>query len=171
MVECPNFKKLSMDSYKKAIEYKNEGNIDDAIFYLEKSLEFDEDFEEAKIELDKCYDNKGNEFAKNKDYEKAIEFYDKSLELSPTSFITLYNKAKALYFNDDQNESLNYFKKILELYPDKREISKHIKKINDERKSELISIVENSNLSNELKTHLTFKISYEIIIFRNFYNK
>ena len=117
----------SINMFNKGVTYKNNKKFDLAILYFKKSIEYKHyAFEDALIELDKCYLKYGNEYANNKNYEKAIELYDKSLGLYPDSYITLYNKAKALYLNNQKKKALNLFKHIIKLYPENTKIPKHI---------------------------------------------
>lgn len=60
----------------------------------------------------------GNSLALEKNYEEAIKYYDRALELEPNSVKILLNKALALTFLQRYEESELYFDKAIEISPD-----------------------------------------------------
>ena len=62
--------------------------------------------------------NLGNIFFKQKDYDTAIEQYQKAIELTPDDSRLYYNLAAA-YFNKDELEfAVTFYKKAVKLEPD-----------------------------------------------------
>jgi len=54
------------------------------------------------------YFRKGNELYDSGNYEEAIKFYDKAMEIKPDVYEALGNKGMALYYLDKFNESQVY---------------------------------------------------------------
>ena len=85
--------------------YHSLNQIFDAMKYYEKTLIENKDFIKAKVNLGNCYRLLG-------DYENSCKYYDEVLEIFPTFYEALYNKALLLceYHQFDEAESL--FSKI-----------------------------------------------------------
>lgn len=66
-----------------------------------------------------AYINLGNAYARQQQFDKAVDSYEKALALNPQSGMTVYPALGAAYFNRQQyNQALEYFKKSLEFSPD-----------------------------------------------------
>ncbi|MCG8344663.1 MAG: tetratricopeptide repeat protein [Chlorobiales bacterium] len=66
-----------------------------------------------------AYIRLGNAYARQKQYDKAVDSYEKALALNPRSGMTVYPALGAAYFNRKQYEqALGYFRKSLEFSPD-----------------------------------------------------
>lgn len=66
-----------------------------------------------------AYIRLGNAYARQQQYDKAVDSYEKALALNPQSGMTVYPALGAAYFNRQQyNQALEYFKKSLEFSPD-----------------------------------------------------
>ena len=80
------------------------------------------DFQQAvwqNPEDPQAYIRLGNEYARQRQYEKAVDSYEKALALNPQSGITVYPALGAAYFNQKQyTRALDYFEKSLEFSPD-----------------------------------------------------
>lgn len=59
----------------------------------------------------------GNAFLSMKKYEKAIEFYDKAINLNPKSKEALNNKGTALYYLGRYNLALKHFDEVINIDP------------------------------------------------------
>ena len=59
--------------------------------------------------------NKGNEFAKRGNYPKAIEAYDKAVEIDPQNAKAWYNKGVALGELERHQEALEAYDKAIEI--------------------------------------------------------
>ena len=93
------------------IIYNNSKKPDNAIEYLNKGLEFDETLPESLLSL-------GNSFYLKKNYEKAIELYDESLDKGLNDKSAVYFN-KGLVYERMSNVSLaiEFYKKAVELKP------------------------------------------------------
>ncbi len=66
-----------------------------------------------------AYIKLGNEYARQQQYDKAVDSYEKALTLNPQSGMTVYPALGAAYFNQKQyTRALGYFEKSLEFSPD-----------------------------------------------------
>ena len=65
-------------------------------------------------------------------YEKAIVFYEKSLETEPNDETALCNKGESLFKLKKFSEAQNVIKKVLELNPNDKEATELLDKINKE---------------------------------------
>ena len=66
-----------------------------------------------------AYINLGNAYARQQQYDQAVESYEKALSLNPQSGITVYPALGAAYFNrQNYTRALEYFQKSLEYSPD-----------------------------------------------------
>ena len=68
--------------------------------------------EELKSEEGEAYNNKGLEFAKLQQYDKAIWNYNKALELDPSNEDALFFKGTILVILNKYEEAISYFDKI-----------------------------------------------------------
>ena len=84
--------------------YKKTGNLDLALFNLEKAYSMDSSNQETKRELALCYHMK-------KDYVNALKFYDLALKSDPENIELLANKALTLH-------AMNNYVSAIELYRD-----------------------------------------------------
>ena len=58
---------------------------------------------------------KANQLLVKKNYEQAIQYYDKALERDPNNIDTLYNKGSALFFLGKYEDAIQQYDKILEI--------------------------------------------------------
>jgi len=61
---------------------------------------------------------KGGQYLKMFNYEEAITFFDKALELEPNNVEALYQKANAFSALEKYNEAIEYYEKVLNIEPD-----------------------------------------------------
>lgn len=94
------------------ISWYNKQAIDD--FY--KAIELDQSF--AANAHKKCGDihlRQGSEYGTQKRYEKAIQEYDKAIELNPNDYKSYYNRGKCYQALDDTEKAQADFEKAKEL--------------------------------------------------------
>jgi len=60
---------------------------------------------------------KGGQYLKMFNYEEAITFFDKALELEPNNVEALYQKANAFSALEKYNEAIEYYEKVLNIEP------------------------------------------------------
>lgn len=85
--------------------YHSLNQIFDAMKYYEKTLIENKDFIKAKVNLGNCYRLLG-------DYENSCKYYDEVLEIFPTFYEALYNKALLLCEHHQFDEAESLFSKI-----------------------------------------------------------
>ena len=113
--------------------YRTLGNYDKALEYYEKSLKIKMKLlSQAKLESEKdslieslavTYNNIGNIYILQKDYEKALKYQEKSLdiklslygELHPSIAISYTNLGRLYLEQNDYDSAISYFQKSLEL--------------------------------------------------------
>src|ERR1043165_1027379 len=78
--------KEAHDSYNKAVNYSEAGDVKNAVKFYQKAIEADNKYVKA-------YDNLGLCYRKLGDYDKAIENYKKSIELFPIGSMAHQNLA------------------------------------------------------------------------------
>jgi len=61
---------------------------------------------------------KGGQYLKMFNYEEAITFFDKALELEPNNVEALYQKANAFSALEKYNEAIEYYEKVLNIEPE-----------------------------------------------------
>ena len=137
LIEKQNYL-LALEQYRKVLEiqgapvsvYKNMGlclyHLNEPTFALECLKQFDalsEDKDDAYILMGDVY------FNKLKDNLKAIEYYEKAIELFPENF-ALFNMLGHLYstvYRDEhQEEQIKYLTRAYELRPDERIVVKNL---------------------------------------------
>jgi len=64
------------------------------------------------------YQNMGRAHSTKRDYEAAIEYFKKAIELKPDYAKAYYNMAGAYGNNQDYDKAIEYFEKTIELRPD-----------------------------------------------------
>ncbi|MFH1288910.1 MAG: tetratricopeptide repeat protein [bacterium] len=116
--------------------YNLMGKTDKAISSYEKVLKIDPMYSKAKYTLDllvdegkgtsaiieeqkkykeaECYFFNGIEFFNAKNFEKAIEFFEKAVEVSPEYHQAYYNLGVAYYCNGDKKRAEGFWKKTLD---------------------------------------------------------
>ena len=93
------------------IIYNNSKKPDEAIKYLNKGTEFQDTIAEALLSI-------GNSHYIKKNYEKAIEFYDKSLEEGLNDISAVYfNKGLVYERLNNVNLAVDYYKRAIDLKP------------------------------------------------------
>jgi len=93
------------------IIYNNSKKPDNAIKFLNKGLEFDGTLPESLLSL-------GNSFYLKKDYEKAIELYDQSLDKGLNDISAVYfNKGLVYERMSNVDLAVEFYKKAVELKP------------------------------------------------------
>ena len=61
---------------------------------------------------------KGGQYLKMFNYEEAMTFFDKALELEPNNVAALYQKANALSALEKYDEAIQYYEKVLNIEPE-----------------------------------------------------
>ena len=93
------------------IIYNNSKKPDNAIEFLNKGLEFDETLPESLLSL-------GNSFYLKKNYQKAIELYDQSLDKGLNDISAVYfNKGLVYERMSNVDLAVEFYKKAVELKP------------------------------------------------------
>ncbi|SDC81161.1 MULTISPECIES: tetratricopeptide repeat protein [unclassified Candidatus Frackibacter] len=93
--------------------YYDQQNYRQAINYYEASLKFESDHPHVLVDLGTAYYYQANSNPK-----KAIEVYNKALELDPKFKNALFNKGVVLHFGlQDYQKSIKAFEVFLEKYP------------------------------------------------------
>jgi tetratricopeptide (TPR) repeat protein len=102
--------------YKRALSHDISKNIEDAIADYKKALEFG--FESSAV-----YGNLGSCFENIKDFDKALENYEKALTINPNGGITYYKVARVYCQKNEIAKALKYLelailkdKKILQYF-------------------------------------------------------
>jgi tetratricopeptide (TPR) repeat protein len=99
------------------INYDILDDLDNALFYYYRALQIEKDLNDKEGES-LVLSNIAGIYKKQSNYDKALEYYNKSLQLTsdPSSITTIYNNIAFVYlYKGDNNKSVEYFKKALEL--------------------------------------------------------
>lgn len=100
---------LAQLAYDDGMDYMNSGDLENAIAKFSKAVEIDPDFAFA-------WDNLGISHRKNKEYDKAINAYLKSLSIYEYGRLPLLNIAITYNLNKQYDKAINYYKKFIEVY-------------------------------------------------------
>lgn len=104
------FAQSSVEFFQQGNEKFNSGNYKDAIFYYKKSLEKNQYFVPAFLNIAKCYKNLN-------DIKNSIDYYEKALKIEPNN-VTALNSLGFIYLEIGKNkEAENYFRKTLRISP------------------------------------------------------
>jgi len=104
-------KNLGATYVNLGIIYNNSKKPDDAIKYLNKGTEFQDTIAEAMLSI-------GNSYYIKKNYDKAIEFYDKSLDKGLNDISAVYfNKGLVYERLNNVNLAVDYYKRAIDLKP------------------------------------------------------
>ena len=104
-------KNLGATYVNLGIIYNNSKKPDDAIKYLNKGTEFQDTIAEAMLSI-------GNSHYIKKNYDKAIEFYDKSLDKGLNDISAVYfNKGLVYERLNNVNLAVDYYKRAIDLKP------------------------------------------------------
>ncbi|MDR0874505.1 MAG: tetratricopeptide repeat protein [Prevotellaceae bacterium] len=135
----------------RGIVFLNDKKYDKAITCFNKALKIKPDYEEAQKNLNEVYYTKeeikkakeekkvfaiesksqslysiGNEYFKNKKYNEAIKYYQKSIKVKP-DYAAAYNSMGTAYKNEGKNDkALECYEKALEIKPDYKIAAEHI---------------------------------------------
>jgi len=82
-----------------------------------------------------AYNNLANLYFENKEYDKAIEVYQRYLKIVPKNLSALYNLAIIYYAKKDFNNAILNLEKILEIQPQNEQIFNLILQIKNEARS------------------------------------
>ena len=99
----------------EAANHHKNGNLSALEEILKKIILIDPNFQEAYYNLGKLSENK-------KEYQKAITFYKKSLELSPKHLNSIINLTNCYEDINKINEAIKLIEKACDLYPTKSEV-------------------------------------------------
>lgn len=116
----------------KGISLENKNDINEAMKTFESALEYDAYNDVARNRLSIIYNRKGNEAHNIGQYKKAVEFYDKSLEMDRDDPIVLCNKGGSLYHNNEKEEALKIFRIVLSIDSEYETALDYIQKLKDE---------------------------------------
>ena len=100
------------------LAYWNNGNLEDAKKAFEKSISLDNEYPISYNNLGSLYFSIFKETKDVKFYQKALEKYNKAVELDPFYHTAYYGLGIAYLYTDNFESSINSFKKVLELRPD-----------------------------------------------------
>ena len=94
----------------------SQGKIDEALMLFENGYQVDP--RKDATYLVSGYNAKAYEYAKAKDFTKAIETIDRAIELMPEDADYYDTKGEILLMNGDEQEAVKMWQKVLELDPD-----------------------------------------------------
>jgi len=97
-------------------DYDNLGDLNNALLYYDRQLEIARDLNDKEGESD-ALSNIGEIYREQRNYDKALEYYNKSLQLTsePSSIAVTYNNIAGVYlYKGDKNKAVEYFKKAIE---------------------------------------------------------
>lgn len=130
--------------YYKGKAYRDLGESENAILCLDKAIEINPKFREAVYlrnqishslgeSIDKNYDNNqiaspivseserlndlGVNYYNMADYDTAIQYFNKALEVDPNSTLYYNNIVLAFYYKGDYDKTIEYCKKAIEIDP------------------------------------------------------
>ncbi len=120
---------IKLGNHEKALEHINRGLDEDPKSKRLMALK-----EECKEHVEEKEDpntlkEEGNKQFKLKNYESAISYYDKALDVAPDFVPAMYNKAVALIKMDQESEALMVLRKAQELDPDNVMINEKVAEI------------------------------------------
>lgn len=104
--------------YKQAMSYLGQGEIDKGIEFFDKALEVDDWYLPA-------WNDKGVALLEKKDYESALECFEKVVLLDPVSSMPLYNKGYVQLILENYTDSILTFESFLERYQNKDDFYKY----------------------------------------------
>jgi len=97
-------------------DYDNLGDLNNALLYDDRQLEIVRDLNDQEDE-GKALNNLGEIYQDQGNYDKALEYYNKSLQLrsDPSSIAITYNNIATVYSaKGDNNKAVEYYKKAIE---------------------------------------------------------
>jgi len=114
VVSCSSSKQAEPSNYEKGIEAAHNAQYEQAIELFNVALnEATDDERKASI----LY-NIGFCYGIMKDFDKEIEYYNKSLETFPSFQPALYDLGEHYYNNNDLNNALKMYEKLVEVNPE-----------------------------------------------------
>ncbi|HGY55530.1 MAG TPA: tetratricopeptide repeat protein [Caldithrix abyssi] len=96
-----------------AVAYYYEGDLDSAMYHLQRAIHFNRNYPEAINNLAVLYKI-------NEDYETAIKLFLKALTLKPRYIAALNNLGETYFLNKEMDNSRRVFNTVLELEPDNK---------------------------------------------------
>ena len=99
--------------WKEGLDFKKNGNYDQALSSLDKALDLNLPDHQPTILVDK-----GNIYFDTFDYQNAISFYEKALNLDPQFTSAFYNIALSYENLGNYARAEVYYNKILEIFPE-----------------------------------------------------
>lgn len=84
-----------------------------------------------------AYNNKAISLSALNKYEKAIECFDKVIELNPDDHKGLYNKGIALFKLHKYDEAIKFFRKSIVIYPNDRQTQLQLDKCLSAKRKEV----------------------------------
>jgi len=99
------------------VDYDNLGDLNNALLYYDRELEIARDLNNQEKES-AALNNIAGIYAEQGNYDKALEYYNKSLQLKsdPSSIAATYTNIATVYSDKgDKNKAVEYYKKAIEL--------------------------------------------------------
>ena len=96
-----------------AVAYYYEGDLDSAMYHLQKAIHFNRNYPEAINNLAVLY-------KLNEEYETAIKLFLKALTLKPRYVAALNNLGETYFLNKEMDNARRVFNTVLELEPDNK---------------------------------------------------
>ncbi len=93
---------------------------DESLYYFEQSLKVYPDYYTSWNNMATLY------FNEKKEYDKAAEYYQKTLELNPENVASLFGVGYCYELEKNNDEAIKYFEKVLELDPNYIRATEHI---------------------------------------------
>jgi len=97
-------------------DYEDIGDLNNALLYYDRELEIARDLNDEEGESS-ALNNIAEIYIKQGNYDKALEYYNKSLQLTskPSSIAVTYNNIALVYSDKgDKNKAVEYYKKAIE---------------------------------------------------------
>jgi len=103
--------------YYKALAYEKQGDLDEVIHFLNKSIDVDPNFVLAWGSLGMAYELTNNQQKKEESFNRIIKISNESLSINPNDVHTWYHKALANFELKNYPKAVESLKNALELNP------------------------------------------------------
>ncbi|MFQ6069152.1 MAG: tetratricopeptide repeat protein [Candidatus Aminicenantales bacterium] len=87
-------------------------------FVLEKTKEVLGDYKNDPQTSLRAFTGLGEIYLQRQDYDRAMNYFAQSLEISPQDEVAAYNVAQVLFFNQKIDEAIEYYKLAIKIKPD-----------------------------------------------------
>ncbi|MFK5975195.1 MAG: tetratricopeptide repeat protein [Sulfurovum sp.] len=168
--------------YKILVRFKDKEDIESFSDTVEAVIEVDNELLEKlktvfksydnriedKIELDEVYHNIGKDYHNNKEYDKAMEYYQKALKINSKKDKSYYNIGLIYFHRKDYDKAMEYYQEAIEINP-KNSVAYNNMGIIYKNKNEYDKAIKYYQKSIKLK--LNYSAFYNLNISMNDLNK